>query len=329
MYPSLQICIPTYNRFEKLKNQILKLIPQMGLNDIIIVVDNNSTDSDFSNVIFKNEKIKVVNNESNIGICGNITKCFDYSFCDWVWVLSDDDAVKSNAVEIIKKTINNNDVKTINFSSSLLKKTRQVNKTYTGVDGYLNALDSFSNQLLISNNIYCRDIILESKLLLTYGNNMSAPHIVPIITAAMSNNSGLLSLESIVDWGDLDVNDSWSRIALFNSLTLIDLLDDFNQKRKLFHLLANSLPRLHILASQLSYSAIMFDQKKISRLFFSKVGVYFLTFSSPLDSMMYRINYLSLFTPKLTLRIYSFIYKMKNKKELLDRLQARRIKFFL
>ena len=99
----LTIAIPTYNRNELLKANLLKLLPQVTDECRIIIFDNCSdvpvkdTLSDLLNG-YSNIDISIVRNRYNIGMTANILKCFEECPDPWLWVLGDDDEVTDGAV---------------------------------------------------------------------------------------------------------------------------------------------------------------------------------------------------------------------------------------
>ena len=72
--PSITIAIPTFNRKDAILNCLSNLVNSaLPSNVYILVIDNNSQDGTFD-VIKKfnqNEKIRILQNSSNIGFSGN------------------------------------------------------------------------------------------------------------------------------------------------------------------------------------------------------------------------------------------------------------------
>ena len=102
----LTISIPTYNRPEQVKNQVVNLLPQLNNRVKLIIIDNNS-DIPVSTLFNKDilEKITIYTNPTNIGGDANIAKCFEFCTTQWLWTLSDDDYVMPNAIEIVLEEI--------------------------------------------------------------------------------------------------------------------------------------------------------------------------------------------------------------------------------
>ena len=97
----LTIAIPTYNRPDKIKKQVLSLIPQLTDETRLVIIDNSSDVEVASlfNDIDLPINVVVVRNKCNIGADANIAKCFELCETKWLWTLSDDDILDNNAVK--------------------------------------------------------------------------------------------------------------------------------------------------------------------------------------------------------------------------------------
>jgi glycosyltransferase involved in cell wall biosynthesis len=324
----LQVCIPTYNRPDKLEKQVVLLLEQISDNDHIIIIDNNSDSAVYDGAIYDDKRVTVLYNTKNIGICGNIIKCLELNYCEWSWLLSDDDIILTGSIDIIKSNIIKNDADFYNYTS-LVPRTTELH--YSGISEYLNCLDHFGNQLLISNNIYRTSILKSYAGSIFYGSVMSAPQIGPIISALSNDNSitGVFCKEKIVSWGTINIENSWSRTCFFNTIFLVDLLDDFEHRKVLFGKIRESLPHLHALVAQLSYSSVNFDQKNDTLIFYKKIELYYSSLGSISDKLWAYLYRLCLYFPKITFFIMSKLFFLKNKKKLQNFLQKRSLKFYI
>ena len=109
MKPLLTIAIPTWNRSEILDESLQKLFKQFADKQKIvevIVSDNVSTDRT-KNVVLDNinkfnlTNIKYNRNDSNLGHYGNYKMCRKLSKGEYLWLLSDDDHIKSGILDEI------------------------------------------------------------------------------------------------------------------------------------------------------------------------------------------------------------------------------------
>lgn len=111
---ALSICIPTFNRPEKIFNLLNLILPQIKKSNVEIVVTDNSsndeTEKKLELVVKQNSNISYFRNNRNIGFAKNLKKAIFYSSGNYIWLLSDDDtpnpkSIKKilNAIELKKK----------------------------------------------------------------------------------------------------------------------------------------------------------------------------------------------------------------------------------
>lgn len=156
----LSIIIPTFNRKEQLKNQ-LKLIfsSNISLIEEIVIIDNHS-EYDITKLItsFNSNKIRLIVQPFNIKVHNNIAFAFFYVQTEWFWLLSDDDEVEEDAIDKIKKEIENvsTDVGMIKFArTNSPQKEFTTNNLESFIDYYYNEKVIRSGDLIfISTNVY-------------------------------------------------------------------------------------------------------------------------------------------------------------------------------
>lgn len=104
----LSICIPTYNRFDELKNTVNSLnviINKLNMeNDVEIIISDNS---DFD-VAVKNEmfgrgykNVRYSKNTKNIGFSGNLVKVVSMAAGDYFWIVPDNDDFFEEGLETL------------------------------------------------------------------------------------------------------------------------------------------------------------------------------------------------------------------------------------
>jgi glycosyltransferase involved in cell wall biosynthesis len=93
----LTISIPVFERFDYFEAAYKSIINQTIVPKII-VIDNHSSHSNFSDFCKKN-KIPYFRNKSNLGMFGNWNKCFEYADTEYVMILGDDDFLEPTYVE--------------------------------------------------------------------------------------------------------------------------------------------------------------------------------------------------------------------------------------
>lgn len=135
MGENLNIYIPSFNRPEKCLETLRQLISQIGNNEnVSITVLDNYSDVNYKEYFLKTNDVSkfiqdgvldVIRNNLNVGMSANIMRCFEYSSIKkgWLWILSDDDDIKGNAIQIIKESILQTckDVGFIKYSSNRLR----------------------------------------------------------------------------------------------------------------------------------------------------------------------------------------------------------------
>lgn len=115
------IAIPTFNHHDQLLRQLEIIIPQLTDDVECLIIDNNSTIpvstflKEYKDIF---DRVRIIQNDRNIGADANIFKCIVESKTDWVWTLSDNDFIKKGSIEKVKNVILENfDSVFVNFYS--------------------------------------------------------------------------------------------------------------------------------------------------------------------------------------------------------------------
>lgn len=108
----LTIAIPTYNRSELLKRQLIRILSCMsdGLNVEILISDNASEDDTYKisqDIIKENAGFLVsyYRNDSNLGFDLNVDNAIRKAKGEYVWILSDDDSFVDSAISAVYKSV--------------------------------------------------------------------------------------------------------------------------------------------------------------------------------------------------------------------------------
>ncbi len=104
----LTIAIPTFNRAAWLSRQLERLSAQNDGRVSLLVSDNGSTDE--TAAVVREFQGRMPNlaysrNPRNLGFDGNVLRLYELSQSDYIWFLSDDDAVRPNAVKLVLELI--------------------------------------------------------------------------------------------------------------------------------------------------------------------------------------------------------------------------------
>ncbi len=228
----LTIAIPTYNRPDRVKNTISRLLPQLTSQVKIIVLDNCS-DVNIKNHLKEQiggdvlDKVEVIRHRVNIGGDANFQRCFELCDTPYIWMLGDDDRVQENAIELIFEELNNfkdRDLIGINFNSNCCQVERTSAVTISSTAELAEKLDYFGNWLFISTSIYKTDEYLKHIRYQAWGAYSMASQLVPPMIAISNNKTLVLSEKYIVSNIPVqDLNKKWSDFQI--SLSIITLLE--------------------------------------------------------------------------------------------------------
>ncbi|MEZ8079763.1 glycosyltransferase [Enterovibrio norvegicus] len=116
----LSICLPTYNRSEKVIKQLKFLLSEIkGLkikNDIEIIISDNCSleshqvalDEAVKNVKNNGFDITYNKNISNVGLIGNLKILSELSTGEYIWFVGDDDKLYPGILSSLENSISNN-----------------------------------------------------------------------------------------------------------------------------------------------------------------------------------------------------------------------------
>ncbi|QIV94848.1 glycosyltransferase family 2 protein [Allofrancisella frigidaquae] len=105
MYSLVSILIPVYNREHLIEETVQSALAQTYENIEIIIVDNKSTDKTWDilqKLASKDDRIKIFQNETNIGPVRNWKRCIDEASGEYGKILWSDDLI---APEFLEKTL--------------------------------------------------------------------------------------------------------------------------------------------------------------------------------------------------------------------------------
>ena len=98
-YPLVNICIPTYNVQDTIKDSLKSIISQSYKNILITIVDNSSNDRTLQIIqSFKSKKIKVFKFYKNVSAEENFSRCISLSKGEYTAIYHSDDIYNRNIV---------------------------------------------------------------------------------------------------------------------------------------------------------------------------------------------------------------------------------------
>ncbi len=226
----LTVAIPTYNRPDKVKNTLLRLLPQIT-PDVKIVIHDNCSSVIIRDYIAEqlgcevSNKIEVVRNRVNIGADANFMRCFELCETPYIWMLGDDDRIADNAIQLIFQEIGKYehlDLISINFASNVCLIERKNPVIINSTTDLVNKLDFFGNLLFISTSVYRVEEYLKNISFAMWGAYSMASQVVSTLLAVRNNKVLVLSEIHLVDHVNLpDAQEKWSHIQITLGLSTI------------------------------------------------------------------------------------------------------------
>jgi len=159
----LSICIATYNRCRFLYETLLSIVKQLTNEVEVIIVDGASTDETYS-VVNKFQKsqqnIKYIFLEKKGGVDQDFCQSVEMAKGKYCWLFSDDDLLKSGAIESVLNAIERDDFSLIIVNAEL--RSFDMNKVFRK-----------SILFLKKDRIYDNDIQSQNHLLAETGSYLS------------------------------------------------------------------------------------------------------------------------------------------------------------
>ena len=125
MNEKVSICIPAYNNEKEIAVTIQRIIKQTYTNWELIIVDDASTDNTVSIIKqFSDPRIKLYQNEQNLGMVGNWNRCVKLCTADYIKLVCADDVLRNESLEKEMPVITSNPeiVMTVNDSIMINRK---------------------------------------------------------------------------------------------------------------------------------------------------------------------------------------------------------------
>lgn len=111
----LSICIPTFNRADKIK-KLLNFLSEELENihfpkiQIEFILGDNSSNLFTQNVCFesrlyKNDLLTYIKNEKNLGLIGNVLNLANLAKGNYIWFMGDDDDYHENIITLVQEAV--------------------------------------------------------------------------------------------------------------------------------------------------------------------------------------------------------------------------------
>ena len=115
--PFLTIAIPAYKRPELLRKTLLSVFSQLSdVSDVEVLIADDSCDETNVDVLcwarsyLPGHQFRVIKNAVNLGIDRNIVNCIVGARGKYVWLLGEDDILRSGSVDLLSGTLMGSDV---------------------------------------------------------------------------------------------------------------------------------------------------------------------------------------------------------------------------
>jgi glycosyltransferase involved in cell wall biosynthesis len=139
-FPTLSVCIPTFNRLGYLKEALATLLPQAQLYDVEVCVSDNHSDDGTEQFLCELANIypllRYIVNPENIGLDRNMLKAISMGKGDYIYPIGDDDILPDGSLlEILQEIKKGDDVLILNgwhTTSSLIKKWTHLSPSIAG-----------------------------------------------------------------------------------------------------------------------------------------------------------------------------------------------------
>lgn len=225
--PLLTIAIPTYNRAEPLTATLRVILPQIKNEPRVklLILDNHSERpavevlSAFG--VEPSSAVQVVRHPQNIGGCANILRCFERCDTEWVWVLSDDDKPREDAVRTILSDVDTDHLFVFYpFPQSPLPENCRTRTSGDSLNGLFEAIGHTITPLtLLSASIY-RIGAFRDRLRKGYASATTGiPHLAMVFSELETHGGKwMLSDQTICEYTPPPLDQSWMVHSVFLGL---------------------------------------------------------------------------------------------------------------
>ena len=245
----LTICIPTFNRRERLLNQLDSLYTQKDVYQTNIQIIDNHSDYNVETAIiehFGKEKVsnlQVHKNPVNLGLEPNICMPFLLAKTQWVWTLGDDDETTPDSISTILNQINSNDKAAFfifSISNFPSHKDVQYSELEPFIEYWYKEHRHNGDLVFLSNKVYNMDYV-KPYIGLAFKNCLNCVgHIVPIFQC-LNEKKGIVQMcsSAVVTYKEPDPNTAYNYIKVALEFGLISYLHLDISKKSFRHLCAS------------------------------------------------------------------------------------------
>lgn len=246
----LTIAIPTYNRKERLMEQLHSLIRQSDFDRVNVLICDNNSNYDVKLSVEKTfglrKNVEVVKNKLNIGGDANIALLFLRCKSQWMWILGDDDETTEDSINTILKDIELYP-NIAYFKYSIKNFTPYSDVTVKSLEEYIDYYhygnNSTGDMIFMSNNIYNLNIIGPY-----YKNTLincfcRVSQLLPVFNLLMEKRGEIMfRSHPIVFYRSPEKGTAWNMLDISIGIASLPLLN-FDIDRKHYHRLMLKISR--------------------------------------------------------------------------------------
>lgn len=203
------------------------------------MIIDNASEYDVNSILKKRskaflERVKLIKNKTNIGICGNLSNAFLWPATEWLWIVADDDVIMVDAVETINNRISNNkEIAVFHFSlydtSHIVPNHLKINSLKDYIAFYnkflknpLSHRNTKGDIIFLSGNVYNTEKINEY---LHYAFDYSYTYVpfINIILKLLDDKKGILCFvnKKLIEYDNPD-GDGWSGEKVLLGMRVLD-----------------------------------------------------------------------------------------------------------
>lgn len=229
----LSICIPTYNRCEKLKENLITMIPKVSSYQVCFFISDNASKDKTEDVVKEMQSlypyIVYSRNVNNEGFDRNLEKALKLSDTKYRWVMGDDDTIENIDIsELIARISNQYDLIVLNYRHNNMPIE---DKIYTDMDQLL--FEKGAHMAYISSLIFSDQMVINGDFIKFYDTQFI--HLGVMFKFLAKQDSRVFFLSSIIVTGLPNRHSSFSdkafKFFIIDINALMKLLPDFYTKK--------------------------------------------------------------------------------------------------
>jgi glycosyltransferase involved in cell wall biosynthesis len=297
----LTIAIPTYDREASLLRSLPVVLTQVAefRHEVEVVLIDNASPKPVSEMVapllaeHDAVCVRVVRNRANVGLVGNILRCFETVETPYMWLLGDDDLIAPGALKTVLDGIDGDPEAAFhNYTYEAFDRAHPF--CTVGLDEFVEKADSFATLLFMSIGVYRLDAFLP---FLRFGYLYGycwGPHLALVLASLGESGKVRFATEQLIAVNTIeDRKKYWSVLNVFMGIpVLTDLPMKPATRRRLGRFLGRQLQQ-----EQLPFHLIE-NWKKDGDLDYALYTY---------DQISYRSYY---FGATLTQRIKRFLYRL-------------------